>query len=888
MSSMKDLRLLFVFTIVFSMLTVTGSIVSPLSAKALTQTSNPPWFPAGPSMDNLRYQVYTDSTSELLALQNGAVDIPDTPLSAANAGPICSSPSFTCTAPVAFTGYFELEFHLANDFWGCQMNFGNSACGKEIRQGIAHGLDKNVFVTTELAGAGVAIDNPVPASVNLVTPNPCGWDSTHVQSGTNCIVGTNGGVAYHLATAAGGSGCSNTPSFPYTPGCGTPDFCAAADHFIVAGFATGKTPTTCVLAGLSSTLTSNPVQFFVRNDDTARFHMGQSYVQFVCALFTGTFSLGCGVSPSTNNLVVYVPGPFSAFPGANPCPGPGFPACFTSIPLTWWVYTGGFSDILTIDQSLYFIYNSRFITVPPSAQPPCSSQSVPTFSPANFMFLCNANYDSLSSQLEFAPCLSSSGDPIKGEVTPTFANCPGTTQLTATSAAYQTQDWFGQNAFTIPVWTSNNQFAYLSNWQRVVVHDGNGFIPPGNTFAEFNAYSPNPAVPSTIRQGYSQSAISLNPFTESASLDFGLTDNIWDSPLRVVPSQPSSAFLDWMTILSSQLPPSQLSYIPPPGTTAAFRFTLRNDIFWQTGQKVTAWDLAFSYIALKATGAPNGFALAPVTGIKVLSQTQVDVLVSAVGPFTKISLGTTAVLPGRFWSSCGASPWDAGANTMSFAGANSALTPCIAPSSSVTSSGVILPNATAVDNTKIQPSYDPLASGTLVGSGPWECTGPSLGGGCSSSQHTSVPAGGTYNLQRYGIGIAPGNSLIDYFRSSGNLALWIWSGDIGVFSQDFLNFAHAALCFGQPIPPPSCNMWTMGIGNPTGSASSPAVIGLIQVAIVQRFVGVSWVAPYDWRTAPPPGIATFPPVLYEGTFTLNPATLVGCNLSYNNGGGYDC
>jgi hypothetical protein len=80
----------------------------------------------------------------------------------------------------------------------------------------------------------------------------------------------------------------------------------------------------------------------------------------------------------------------------------------------------------------------------------------------------------------------------------------------------------------------------------------------------------------------------------------------------------------------------------------------------------------------------------------------------------------------------------------------------------------------------------------------------------------------------------------------------------------------------------------MGIGNPTGSASSPAPIGLTQVSIVQRFVGVNWVSPYDWNTSPPQDIAAFPPVLYEGSITLNPSTVVGCAVSFNNGGGYDC
>src|SRR5712664_3215295 len=157
MRSFKDLKLLLAFVVVLSMLSLPGSLSAgsylPQIHLARASTApNQPWYPAGPAMDKLQYQIYASSTSELTALRTGAVDIPDTPSSASAVSQICGNPSFFCTAPVSFSGYFELEFHLANVFWGCQMNFGNSACGVSIRQGIAHGLDKNVFVNIELGG----------------------------------------------------------------------------------------------------------------------------------------------------------------------------------------------------------------------------------------------------------------------------------------------------------------------------------------------------------------------------------------------------------------------------------------------------------------------------------------------------------------------------------------------------------------------------------------------------------------------------------------------------------------------------------------------------------------------------------------------------------------
>jgi hypothetical protein len=132
-------------------------------------------------------------------------------------------------------------------------------------------------------------------------------------------------------------------------------------------------------------------------------------------------------------------------------------------------------------------------------------------------------------------------------------------------------------------------------------------------------------------------------------------------------------------------------------------------------------------------------------------------------------------------------------------------------------------------------------------------------------------------LTRYGMGTTPGGSLNTYFRSSGNLALWAWSQDRGNFQSDFLNFGVVSLCFGKPVGTPGCTVWQHGIG---GSAAGTPV-GLAQVSIVQRFVGVNWVAPYDWILSPPQNIAAFPPVLHEGDVTLNPCSIDPVN-------GYDC
>ena len=136
---------------------------------------------------------------------------------------------------------------LANNFWGCNMQFGNSQCGTLIRQGISHLLDKVKFSNGEpsIAGTAAALDNPVPSSAGLSPANPCNWDNGPIPSSLTpvlgasfrshypadgtapCVVGSAAGTAYHLAAASGATSV-------WQPSISDLDFCAAAAYFIDA------------------------------------------------------------------------------------------------------------------------------------------------------------------------------------------------------------------------------------------------------------------------------------------------------------------------------------------------------------------------------------------------------------------------------------------------------------------------------------------------------------------------------------------------------------------------------------------------------------------------------------------------------------------------------
>jgi len=889
--TLRMVKLLSLFMIAFSLATLSG----PISSHFLLPTVQPArgnlapvekWFPSGPAMDTESAIIFTDEQAEFTNIQSPSpgIDLTDSPLTPDLPGPLIQSPNVFVTSQISLHAYYDVEFMLANNFWGCDFNYGNSACGIQIRQGIAHMIDRANFATNEpsIMGQARAIDSPVPAdNGGLATANPCAWDSNNLQSGSHCVVGAPGGTAFHLANATGANGML----WLQTPG--SPDLNAAAQHFVNAGVATAFNPTTSVLTGINSTASAhvpNFIEFMEVNSNSARLHLHDAVAAQICYLFTGAYTAPCSYLSS------HVGAPLTFFPG--------YYTSTTSVNLSWGMYIGAHVDAFPFDKSLYQTYNSQFVSGISSIKPPtgsCSSGSVPTSRAADYVYLCNQNYDSLSSQMEFAPCLSSPGDPAVGQSNNTpGGRCSGTSQLSAISAGIQAEDAFGKGAYTIPIFTvTGAQFGYLSNWQRVINGDGTG-IP--NYFTWLNAYSPNPAVPGTVRQGFSQSTTTLNPYLAATAHDLYIVRNIYDS-LFVRNPMSSGQVIYWMVLSATQLSSLSLTYPPPPGTQSTFRFTLRNDMFFQDGRRVTSFDVAFTYLSMMADGAYQSAALSNITGITVLGPSQFDINVNSVGPFTLQSLTSPTIVPGRYWTSAGSAAWDSGISSCTIQNSACYLAQYTLGPIPATGAPTVLCNTAFscafpaanlnADPNKIIPSFDPLAAGILVGSGPWQCGTVTASGStsCSSTSTMNPPVGESYTLSRFGKGVSPASSVSSiYFRSNGNLALYIWSEDTGDITRDFLDYTGISACYGLPVTSTGmCAHFQRGMGANGG----PIPVGIQQIAIVNRFVGLGWVAPFNWASSPPAGVIQLPPVLYENTITLNPSTVVGCLTPYP-AGGYDC
>ncbi len=624
--------------------------------------------------------IFTNEVIEYGNIQTSGttIDFTDWPVpGSVNPSAFTTTP-FYLTATVPAQGYYEIEFMQANTFWNCNFAFGVSKCGQEIRLGIAHMIDRANFAANDpniVAGAGVPIDLPIATTTagNAAVANRCSWDPLSVEfgnrAGTTCAQeldsNYHGGVAYRNQTApvtGNPSGCSTTVVSACQPQ-GSPDLNLAAQHFVNAGIASGFNAATSVLTGLATGISicgqagsgCTVPNFFVRNDHLPRLDLGNAYASQICYLFTGSFTIPC------TPFLTVTDGSITQFLGFQTSPN--------SVNKSWWFYTAGFSGPTFYDGSYFFGYDSTFASA--SCPTPgtascttivlgggtCNNAAVPTASAGDYQYICSPTYDSLALQLETSPCLSNTvapnPDPLTGSNTnSSLANgqCQGTAILTSHSALLRAEDYFGRFVLTLPVFETKDQFGYLqcdpsqvvggscpagSSWSRAVNDADLGLA---NFWTWLNTYSgrSGSGLANTIRQGFKEKIRNENPFIASTIWDVFILGNVYDSLYVRDPLSAGTVF-NWMT--TSTTPESAVSYNgglsgPPAGTCTqasgcTYRFTLPTYLTWQDGRQVTAYDVAFSYLALVGNGAFLGTGGATMSGITILNPLQFDISVQS-------------------------------------------------------------------------------------------------------------------------------------------------------------------------------------------------------------------------------------------------------------------
>src|SRR5438552_12488598 len=159
---MPVIRTLIIFVIAFSLVSLPSVLSSSLhfpsipTVRAQQETTYGSWYPAGAQEQTLSIsQGDGASITQVNWLLTNQIDAEDWPLTATQQGAStvnCSgNANVLCSLPEPDHGYFEIEFNLANVLWGIPMQYGNSAAGIELRQGIAYLFNKARFVANNTA-----------------------------------------------------------------------------------------------------------------------------------------------------------------------------------------------------------------------------------------------------------------------------------------------------------------------------------------------------------------------------------------------------------------------------------------------------------------------------------------------------------------------------------------------------------------------------------------------------------------------------------------------------------------------------------------------------------------------------------------------------------------
>jgi len=823
------------------------------------------WVSTGPFADRLLFQIYSGATSEFNDFQGSCcgsgLDVPDALVRSSLVDTFRSDPRYLVTGPVRQYNLYGIDFNMTNTFWGVPFSHGVDPTGRSqnIRQGIAHLIGRSGFISQYLAGAGDRADcfaprlqiiqgrilcpgpwDPsVPANGDIPSWNVCSWEQAFIASHPE-LGGCQG--AYDLGSQIDAHGAVLV---------GSPDFCAAADHFIAAGLATGKDGS-CVLTGLSSAANGQTITLEVPQSESGKMlkGLGDTLTYAINELMANAQSpavVECGWSSTGWSDSISTDFTGAVRGGTEDLAHPTSPggvlaqdfldaisglvgACASES--NWGMAVSGWKLSQNIDQ-LYSVYNSEF----------------------SFNAYSNPLFDHWTNMLEFNSTLSGA-------------------QQSAQAAEYI----MGSDAVEIPIWSDAGDYAYLNGWRNVVNQQGVGI---SNYWTALNGWNTNPpAWGPTIRWGFQEGTETLNVFRALSHWDVFVLREVYDTLFASNPYNPDQLF-GWMAYGYSFVTASS-DHNCPMAVAGCLKINLRGDIFFQDGLQATASDVKFSILNFHPSGVVDVLysqTILPTSlggnGTPGTSETMYITL-SQNSPLILDKIAKISIVPQHVWhckvfASSGPEPcYQSGTE------AGSSVTgPCLTKGT---------PQCSVDPSYLTGPTSDPVANNMLIGSGPFVCapgpyTGPStpgLGGGCTSSGTGSVTTG-TITLQRYGSGLTPANS--GYFRGNANYKQYLWAdvnGDGQVNAIDISLTSGCQANFGSN--PTACNhldgaSTTLSctsagpcIGASSGGDNDGAVTGF-EKSQVLRWYNTFWNSPFSYSSLQ--GVLPAPPALQDDGSTYS-------------------
>ena len=370
---------------------------------------------------------------------------------------------------------------------------------------------------------------------------------------------------------------------------------------------------------------------------------------------------------------------------------------------------------------------------------------------------------------------------------------------------------------------------YSNAWTLLNAHQDTNYPPIDPRYA-FGGGDP------TLRYGQAGTTYELNIFNAQFTTDFNVLGQVYDTLLTSNPVVPSQIFC-WMCDSSS-------SYMDSKGNEH-FVLELRQNLRWHDGVPVDAYDVKFSLLNFR-DNSPYGVGgnLFNLLSVDILDSRSLDV--SWLGASVSNLLSMEAfVIPRHLWQLQGDHTYgDVG----------------------------------TVDPMKLDLNYDPLATGTLIGSGPFVCQSlfpedlGRVGTGCAKNPDgsrggQSLDPGASIQLQAFEFTSQPGNTdpFLQYMRSydtgwgtgtgtaafSGQFQEFHWADQNRDAQVTISDVANAEACFGASAPTTACpstsyNYWL----RPAFHPGTPNTI-TTEVAVVAAHLDDAYVSPFTWAGTNP-------------------------------------
>ncbi len=371
--------------------------------------------------------------------------------------------------------------------------------------------------------------------------------------------------------------------------------------------------------------------------------------------------------------------------------------------------------------------------------------------------------------------------------------------------------------------------AYPNFWTLLYGHNNTAYTP-ANSIYKFGGGS------NILRWGQRQGTSQLNVFNALTQWEFNVIGEVYDTLLATSPVQPASV-LCWMCNNYS-------TSVDAQGNTHV-QFELRQGLRWQDGVPVNASDVKFTLLNFRdvpAAGLASNVAL--LLSVSILSPYLVDVTMQGQSISHLLNLAGVPIIPRHLWEKSGDRTYgDVG----------------------------------KADPTKTSTGYDPITSGTFIGSGPFVCRSVfsadlgKVGTGCvrdasGNRGGQALAPGGSMLLQAFDRTGETGNTdpFLQYMRSynlawstlsgtaahSGQFQEFNWADRFNNDTVTIQDLASVAACFGLSAPAPACpasdtvgpdfSYWLKpSFHGGTGTIGS-------EVTVVASHLDDTWVAPYSW------------------------------------------